>query len=196
MPGNNIACISHMEELIPIERIESKIYLIRGQKVMLDRDFADLYQVKTFNLNKAVKRNIMRFPSDFMFQLTKEEFSNLMFHFGTSNLKFQSGISSWGGRRYFPYSFTENGIAMLSSVLNSERAVLINIQIMRAFTKLRQILSSHKEIARKIEEIEKKHTKHEIEISTIFQLLKQLMDPPEKPKRKIGFMADKNENDS
>ena len=109
-----------------------------------------------------------------------------MFHFGTSNLKFQSGISSWGGRRYFPYSFTENGIAMLSSVLNSERAVLINIQIMRAFTKLRQILSSHKEIARKIEEIEKKHTKHEIEISTIFQLLKQLMDPPEKPKRKTG----------
>src|SRR3989339_759370 len=128
-----------MSNLIPVEVIENKIYMIRGLKVMLDRDLAELYGVETFNLNKAVKRNDERFPEDFMFQLTKEELSNLKFQVGRSSLKSQIVISSWGGRRYLPYVFTEQGVAMLSSVLNSKRAVQVNIQIMRTFTRLREI---------------------------------------------------------
>jgi len=118
-----------MEQLVPIERIEAKILLIRGQKIMLDKDLAELYGVETKVLIQAVKRNIERFPEDFMFQLTKEEFEILRSQFVTS---------SWGGRRYLPYAFTEHGILMLSSVLNSERAILVNIQIMRTFTPLEQ----------------------------------------------------------
>ena len=135
-----------MSELIPIERIDVKILLIREQKVMLDRDLAELYGVETKMLKRAVKRNINRFPEDFMFELTKEESQSLRFHFGT--LKLKRGEHS----KYLPYAFTEQGVAMLSSVLNSERAILVNIQIMRAFTRLRRILASHEDLRKKIEE--------------------------------------------
>jgi hypothetical protein len=133
--------------LIPIEGIQRSIRLIRGQKVLLDRDLAVLYGVPTKQLNKAISRNPDRFPDDFMFQLTKEEVENLRFQFGTS---------SWGGHRYQPYAFTEQGVAMLSSVLRSKRAVRMNIRIMRAFVQLREILSTHKELAHKLAELERR----------------------------------------
>ncbi|MBU0567533.1 ORF6N domain-containing protein [bacterium] len=163
-----------MSSLGPIERIESKILLIRGQKVMLDRDLAELYEVLTKNLNKAVKRNIARFPEDFMFQLTKEEFTNL---------KFQNGTSSWGGTRKLPYAFTEHGILMLSSVLNSKRAILVNVQIMRTFTKLRRMLASNEDLRRKIEAMEKKY---DTQFKVVFDAIKSLIAPPAK-EIKIGF---------
>jgi len=170
-----------MKEIVPIERIEQRIFLIRGQKVMLDRDLAELYGVETFNLNKAVKRNLGRFPEDFMFQLTKPEYDALRFQFGM----LKRGAHS----KYLPYAFTENGVAMLSSVLRSERAIQVNIVIMRAFTRLRQILASHKELARKVEELERKYGKHELEITTVFKVLKKLMQKPveERPRKRIGF---------
>lgn len=161
--------------LIPQEVIEKKIFLIRGQKVMLDKDLAELYGVETFNLNKAVKRNLDRFPADFMFQLTKEEFKNLIFQFG---------ISRWGGTRKLPYAFTEQGIAMLSSVLHSKRAVHVNIAIMRAFVRLRELLASHAELSRKLDELEKKYDK---QFAIVFHAIRQLIQPPEKSKREIGF---------
>jgi hypothetical protein len=176
-----------MTNLIPVESVENKIYLIRGQKVMIDKDLAELYKVKTKNLNKAVARNRQRFPLDFMFQLSKEESDRLRFQIGT----LERGRHS----KYLPYVFTENGVAMLSSVLRSERAINVNIAIMRAFTRLRAILSCHKNLARKVEELEHKHSKHELEITTIFKILKKLMEKPiieEKPKRHIGFLADKD----
>jgi phage regulator Rha-like protein len=168
-----------MKTLIPMEIIERKILLVRGEKVMLDSDLAELYGVETKILVRAVKRNIHRFPSDFMIQLDKEEFENLRFQFGTS--------SRWGGRRYLPYAFTEQGVAMLSSVLNSERAIQVNIAIMRAFVKLREIISTHKELAGKLAELERKIAKHDEHIQGIFQAIRRLMAPPEKKKRKIGF---------
>ena len=167
-----------MKALIPIEAIEKKIFLLRGKKVMLDKDLADLYGVETFNLNKAVRRNIDRFPSDFMFQLTKEEFDNLIFQFG---------ISSWGGTRKLPYAFTEQGVAMLSSVLRSKRAAQVNIEIMRAFVKLRELLATHKELARKLEELEKKY---DSQFRIVFDAIRQLMIPPEKTKHQIGFRVE------
>jgi hypothetical protein len=130
---------------VSVELIERRILVIRGQKVMIDTDLAELYQVTTGNLNKAVKRNLDRFPEDFMFPLTEHE---------AKNLRFQIGISSWGGRRYLPYAFTEHGVAMLSSVLKSRRAIQMNILIIRAFLRLREILSTHKDLARKIEALE------------------------------------------
>ena len=163
---------------LSLEIIEKKIFIIRGQKVMLDKDLAKLYGVETFNLNKAIKRNIDRFPNDFMFQLSKEEFSNLIF---------QNGISSWGGTRKLPYAFTEQGVAMLSSVLRSERAVQVNIQIMRAFVKLREIISTHKELAQKLKELELKIETHDENIAAIFEAINQLLAHEEKPKRKVGF---------
>ena len=162
-------------ETVPTEIIERKIYLIRGHKVMLDKDLAELYEVETKALNRAVKRNTDRFPDDFMFQLTKEEFENLRCRFGTS---------SWGGQRYLPYAFTENGVAMLSGVLSSERAIRVNIQIMRTFTKLRELLATHKDLQIKIEEMERKYD-HQFKI--VFDAIKQLLAPPEVRKRKIGF---------
>src|SRR5437867_9033050 len=138
-------------QLIPSETIERRILLIRGHKVMLDNDLAQLYGVETFNLNKAVKRNLGRFPADFMFQLTKPEFKRLTFQTGISKSRGR------GGRRTPPYAFTEQGVAMLSSVLNSKRAVQVNIVIIRAFVRLREILATHKDLARKLEEIEKKY---------------------------------------
>ncbi|MBI5699430.1 ORF6N domain-containing protein [Candidatus Saganbacteria bacterium] len=167
-----------MKDIIPQERIESKIFLIRGQKVILDVDLANLYGVKTFVLNQAVKRNIERFPDDFMFQLSKEE---------TNILKSQFVISSWGGRRTFPYAFTEQGIAMLSGILNSKRAIHVNIMIMRTFIRLKQMITTHKELAHKIEELERKYKKHDIEIETIFGAIKKMLEPPKSPPRKFGF---------
>ena len=162
------------DSLIPEELIASKVLLIRGNKVMLDQDLAQLYGVTTGNLNKAVARNITRFPEDFMFRLNKEEFNNLVF---------QSGIPSWGGRRTSPNAFTEQGVAMLSSVLKSDRAVQVNIQIIRTFTRLRQILSSNAEIRTKIEEMDG-------HIQSIYKILGQLLTDEEKPKRQIGFRVE------
>ncbi len=166
-----------MKALVPLEVIEKKILLIDGKKVMLDKDLASLYDVTTGNLNKAVNRNRDRFPQDFMIQLTLEEFNNLKFHFGTS---------SWGGTRKPPRAFTEQGIAMLSSALNSRRAIHVNIEIMRAFVKLREMISSHKDLVRKLAELEKKY---DGQFQIVFEAIKQLIEQPEKPKRKIGFTA-------
>ncbi len=161
--------------LIPQEVIEGKILLIRNKKVMFDKDLAKLYGVTTGNLNKAVSRNLDRFPKDFMFQLTKNELKDLIFHFGTS---------SWGGTRKPPHVFTEQGVAMLSSVLKSKNAIQVNIQIMRAFTKLREMILSHKDLQRKIKDMEKKYDK---QFKVIFEAINQMLNPPEKPKGKIGY---------
>ena len=170
--------------LITRERIESKILLIRGFKVMVDRDLAELYQVPTRRLNEQVKRNLKRFPSDFMFQMTEEEFNNWKSHFATSN-KDKMGL------RKKPFVFTQEGVAMLSSVLNSERAIDVNIAIMRAFVNLREFIATHKELAQQFKELEKKVDKHDKEILIIFEIIRKLMTPPpEPPQRKIGFHVD------
>ena len=181
-----------MKKVVPQEVIERKVLLIRGQKVMLDKDLAQLYGVTTGNLNKVVNRNLERFPNDFMFRLTKEEFKNLIFHFGTSNLVSQNVISSWGGTRKLPYAFTEQGVSMLSSVLHSKQAVLVNVAIMRAFVKFREILSTHKELAYKLSQLERKIEKHDGEIKAIFDAIRQLMAPPKERYRRIGFRMEKN----
>ena len=165
--------------IVPHEIIEQTIFLIRGHRVMLSTTLAELYGVQVRALVQAVKRNVERFPEDFMFQLTDGEFRNL---------KSQIVISTWGGvRRANPYAFTEQGIAMLSSVLRSKRAIQVNIGIMRAFVRLRGILSTHKELAGKLSQLERKIEKHDAEIRSIFQAIRQLMMPPQKPKREIGF---------
>jgi len=161
--------------LVPQEVIENKVLLIRGRKVMLDKDLAALYGVTTGNLNKAVGRNAERFPEDFMFRLTWKEFENLKFHFG---------ISSWGGTRKMPLVFTENGVAMLSSVLSSVRAVQVNIQIMRTFTRLREMLLTNGGLKRKIEDMEKNY---DYQFKIVFEAIKQLIEPPAKPGRRIGY---------
>lgn len=166
--------------LISTEEIEHKIYFIRGKKVMLDRDLAALYGVETKVLNQAVSRNIERFPDDFMFQLTKEEFENWKSQIVTSK-------GDVMGLRKIPRAFTEQGVSMLSSVLRSKRAIVVNIEIMRTFTKLREMLSTHQELQKQIEEIEKKFNVHDHKIKVILEAIKQLMEPFEKPKRKIGF---------
>jgi len=153
------------KSVIPVELISKKIYLIRKKKVLLDLDLADFFGVETRRLNEQVKRNIERFPGDFMFQLTKEGFENLKSQFATS---------SWGGRRKYPYAFTEQGVAMLSGVLHSERAVKVNIQIMRIFIRMRAMLESHQEILRKLESLEKKDLDHDKKIMLIFDYLKEL----------------------
>jgi hypothetical protein len=164
------------KSIVPAEQIENCIYLLRGQRVMLDEDLAMLYGVTTKILNKSVKRNERRFPADFMFRLTTREFENLRFQFGTSR---------WGGRRYPPYAFTEQGVAMLSSVLNSKRAIQVNIEIMRAFVRLRQMLSSNVELARKLAALEKKY---DVQFRVVFDAIRELMTPPApKKKRSIGF---------
>ena len=166
--------------VIPDEIITNQIYFIRGQKVMLDKDLAELYGVTTGNLNKAVKRNLKRFPIDFMFQLTNEEFNNLIFQIGTS---------SWGGTRKLPYAFTEQGVAMLSGILSSDRAIQVNIQIMRIFTAIRQRLVDSIELRLEVEKIKKKLDNHDKNIELVFQYLDELLDKKEKPdpKNKIGF---------
>jgi hypothetical protein len=174
------------EMIIPEEMIISKIYLIRGMKVMLDKDLAELYGVSTGNFNKAVKRNIKRFPDDFMFRLTKKEFDNLIFQIGTS---------SWGGTRKLPNAFTEQGVAMLSSVLHSERAIIVNIQIIRVFTRIRHLLETHSAILRKLEQVEKKDIEQDKQIMLIFEYLKQLEQTKKQQddqinRKKIGFRQD------
>jgi phage regulator Rha-like protein len=165
--------------VIPQELIENKILFMRGRKVMIDRDLAMLYGVETKALNRAVKRNRNRFPEDFMFQLGKEEYNEL--------LRCQFGTLKRGQHsKYLPFVFTENGVAMLSSVLNSERAVEVNIQIMRTFTKLREMLLTHRDLRQKIEEMEKKY---DYQFKVVFDTIKQLLEPVKKPKRQIGFLA-------
>jgi hypothetical protein len=159
--------------------VARKILVIRDKRVMLDRDLARLYGVPTMRLNEQVKRNHKRFPEDFMFQLTKKEVANLISHFA---------ISSWGGNRKLPHVFTEQGVAMLSSVLNSERAIQVNIVIMRTFIKLRKVLLTHKELAQKLEELERKYQLHETDIQVIFEAIKKLLEPPdEPPKPRFGM---------
>jgi len=171
--------------IIPDELLINKIYLIRGQKVMLDSDLSTLYQVETRRLNEQVNRNKERFPEDFMFQLTGDEYDNLISQIATS---------SWGGRRKLPYVFTEQGVAMLSSVLNSPTAISVNIQIIRVFTKMRALLMTHKDILLQLEKIEKKMGSHDEQIALIFGYLKKLLTPLQPPRQRIGFRR-KDEKD-
>jgi len=161
--------------LLPAERIERSILLLRGEKVILDKDIAALYGVETRALVQAMKRNQDRFPSDFMMQLTAEE---------VENLRSQSVISSWGGRRYRPYAFTEQGVAMLSSVLRSERAVRVNIEIMRVFVRLRQVMSTQADLVRRLDELEQRY---DGQFKAVFDALRRLVAPPERSRRRIGF---------
>jgi hypothetical protein len=171
-----------MAEVIPLERIERRIYLIRGQKVMLDRDLAELYRVKTGQLTRQVRRNLKRFPPDFMIRLIFKEFSDL---------KCQIGISNWGGTRVLPYAFTENGVAMLSTVLNSERAMQVNIQIMRTFTRLREVQESQKQVLNQLNKHEVRLLQHDRQFTEVFHALDDMRKVPEPIKRKkIGFTPD------
>ncbi|MEI6436514.1 MAG: ORF6N domain-containing protein [Bacteroidota bacterium] len=175
--------MKNSEDLIalPEEAVIRKIYWIRGCKVMLDFDLAGLYGVSTKALKQAVKRNMQRFPADFIFELTRSEFDNL---------RSQIVTSSWGGMRYHPYAFTEQGVAMLSGILHSVRAIQVNIAIMRAFVQLRRFLESNKELAIKMEELEKAVAGHDEKINLIFQAIKQLIDKKEEPqpeRRPIGY---------
>ena len=178
-----------MSDAITAEIIAARIIELRDKKVMIDRDLAKLYGVKVKRLNEQVKRNIKRFPDDFMFQVTKEESDSLRSHLAASNSRSQIATLKQGKNiKYLPYVFTEQGVAMLSSVLNSERAIQVNILIMRAFTKLREILLTHKDLAIKIETLERKYAEHDQTIKTIFGAIKQLLEPPPvKPKPRIGF---------
>jgi hypothetical protein len=170
------------EALVPAERIEKAIMVIRGQNVMLDHDLADLFGVTTSRLNEQVKRNLDRFPDDFLFRLTPEEFKNLMSQSATSS-------SKWGGRRKPPLAFTEHGAVMAANVLNSPVAVAASIQVVRVFVRLRELLATHKELARKLEELEKKLGQHDEKFKVVFEAIRQLMAPPQQPenKRRIGF---------
>jgi len=161
---------------IPMERVENRILTIRGHRVMLDADLAELYGVPTKRLNEAVRRNAARFPEDFMFQLTVDEAETLRSQFATSNGR--------GGRRYIPYVFTELGVAMLSSVLNSERAVQVNIAIMRAFVRLRELAASHKDVLRRLDEMEQKYDR---QFKVVFDAIRALMEPPKTTTRRIGY---------
>ena len=166
-----------------ITGVEGMILALRGQKIILDYDLARIYGVPTKRLNEQVNRNKLRFPSDFMFQLTKEEDVFLRSQIATSK-------KGRGGRRYLPLAFTEQGVAMLSTVLNSEKAILVNIEIMRAFVRFRQFLVTHKALARKLEALEKKVGAQDDKIQAVFDAIRKLMKTPEKPKRKIGFLEE------
>jgi hypothetical protein len=160
------------------EAIAGRIVMLRSERVLLDADLAQLYGVETKTLNRAVKRHRDRFPPDFMFQLTGEEAGNLRYQFGTS---------SWGGRRHLPRAFTEQGVAMLSSVLHSKRAVMVNVEIMRAFVRIRRILATHADLARKLAALEKRY---DAQFRAVFDAIRELMAPPEPPrKRRIGFLS-------
>jgi hypothetical protein len=172
--------MAHNKSLIPAERIERCILLIRGHRVILDRDLARMYGVTTGALNKAVTRNLGRFPGDFMINLNRKEFGNLKFHYGTS---------SWGGTRKLPRAFTEQGVAMLSSVLRTPRAVRVNIEIMRTFVRLRQILASHADLARRRDELEREY---DAKFRVVFDAIRELMaPPPEPPHKRIGFHSER-----
>lgn len=169
-------------EPLPLSVIERKIYLLRRQKVMLDSDLAALYGIETFNLNKAVKRNLERFPSDFMFQLTTAEARALRFQIGISN------ETKRGGRRYLPHVFTQEGVAMPSPVLRSSRAVQVNVAIMRAFVRLREILATNRELAAKVEEMEHRY---DAQFKVVFEVIQKLMAPEESPRDELGFKIGK-----
>ena len=162
--------------------IEQRIVFVRGEKVLLDSDLAELYGVETKILNKAVKRNPDRFPKDFMFQLTPHEAENLRFQFGTSS----SDAAQHGGRRYSPHVFTEQGVAMLSGVLNSKRAIMVNVEIMRAFVRLRQLLSANAELAKKLDTLERKY---DAQFKVVFDAIRELMSPARSKARPIGFVT-------
>ncbi len=174
--ASNIKSIRIIEE-----KIITKIYLIRGIKVMLDFELSELYEVETKQLKRQVRRNANRFPDDFMFELTTEEFSDLRSQFGTS---------SWGGTRYNPMAFTEQGVAMLSSILNSKTAINVNIQIIRVFTRMKEMLLTNKDILLKLEQLENKVSGQDENIKMIFEALKQLLTPPSEPRKRIGFKPD------
>lgn len=177
-----------MPKSIAVEVIATRIMEIRGKKVMLDRDLAKLYGVKVKRLKEQVKRNIKRFPGDFMFQLSWEEVESLRSHFATLNDA--SPVDSMRGKhvKYLPYVFTEQGVAMLSSILNSERAIQVNIMVMRAFVKLKELLLTHKDLAIKIEALERQYAGHDEKIKLIFEAIKQLIEPPPAPQKPpIGF---------
>lgn len=169
-----------MKSLVPVEHVERRIYLIRGHKVMLDSDLAALYGVATARLNQQVRRNIERFPRDFMFALNAEEHKRLMLQIATSN-------SGRGGRRKLPLVFTEQGVAMLSGVLSSQQAIQVNIAIMRAFVRIRQLLSSNQDLARRLEKLEARHAEHDGKLETVFAAINELLEPPKKPGRRMGF---------
>jgi len=168
-----------MSEMIPIERVEGKIFLIRGQKVMLDRDLAELYGVKTFVLNQAIKRNLERFPEDFMFSLNRQEILNISQIVISSSIKHARNVNA----------FTENGIAMLSSILRSKRAIQVNIQIMRTFTRLRMLLATHKELIDKFKELEGRVDQHDVAITALVTEIRRIIEIEEKPRKQIGFVA-------
>lgn len=174
--------MSEKQKIDPEEIIKQRIYVVRGYRVMLDSDLAELYGVQTKNLNKAVKRNLERFPVDFMFQITEDEYENLRFQFGTSSLKH-------GGSRYLPFVFTEHGVAMLSSVLRSEIAVQMNILIIRVFIKVKELVLSNKDLEIRIGEVEKKQKEHGDLLKSVHSVVKHLLEPPAKPKGKIGFQV-------
>lgn len=169
------------KKLVPVVAIETRIYLLRDTKVMLDADLARLYGVPTKQLNRAILRNRERFPADFMYQLTAKEGASLRFQFGTSNYH--------GGRRYLPYAFTQEGIAMLSSILRGPRAASVNVEIMRAFVRMRKMLLSVEDLARKVEALERKARANDQNMEEVFAALRQLMTSPEPPRRQIGFHA-------
>ena len=174
--------------LIPLEKLEQAILFLRGQKVMIVRDLAELYGVQTKQLIRAVKRNLDRFPKDFAFQLTPREFADLKSHYAASTSADESGrtgpTDQHGGRRSRPYAFTEHGIAMLSSVLHSPRAVAVNIEIMRAFVRLRQLLATHADLARRLNEMESKFDK---QFAVVFDAIRKLIEPPQEPRREMGY---------
>jgi len=169
-------------QIVPDEVVMSKIYLLRGQKVMLDRDLSELYGVETKRLKEAVRRNITRFPEDFMFEMNSDELDNWRTQFATSNLNDKMGL------RYAPFCFTEQGVTMLSCVLNSQRAIAVNIQIIRIFTRMREFLLNHKDILLKLEQIEKQTTHNTEDIQLIFEYLKKLLTPAsESPRKRVGY---------
>lgn len=187
------------KNLIPLERVERRIFLIRGEKVMFDSDLAELYQVETKNLNKAVKRNLDRFPKDFTFQLTKEETENwnsrfqngtmdMRFQFGTAGVRSQFATASRRNIRFSPYVFTEHGVAMLSSVLRSKRAVQMNILIIRAFVKLREMIASNKDLANRMEKVETVQKKHTSVIEFLAGEINKMKKFPEPPRNPMGFV--------
>lgn len=170
-----------MEEALPIpdEMIASRIYLIRGERVMLDTDLATMYGVKTYRLNEAVKRNLERFPEDFMFQLIKEEWENLTSQFAISR--------SWGGRRTPPYAFTEHGVLMLSSVLNSARAIATNITIMRVFVRMNRLMMNDRELMHRLERIEGRQDQYDLALNDLFNAVKQMMETPTEERKRLGY---------
>lgn len=169
------------QAVVPVERIEKSIYLVRGEKVMLDEDLAELYGTTTSRLNEQVTRNIERFPEDFAFHLSIQEFRNLKSH---------SATSSWGGRRKPPRAFTEHGALMAASVLNTPVAVQSSVQVVRTFIRMRALIDSHRAVAQKLHEMEKTLGRHDKEIRAVFEAVRQLLATPEKPKRRIGFRKD------